>query len=70
MKIGLNGTTINLVTASMLTVFTEILFLEYLRTGHGYIVAYCYLFWALVSWYYLVHRSIRSTIKRLRENNE
>ena len=70
MKIGLNWATINLIIVLILTVFTEILFLEYLRTSVGYIVAYCYLFWALVAWYYLLHLSIRSTIKGLRENNE
>ncbi|MCW4013912.1 MAG: hypothetical protein NWF07_13135 [Candidatus Bathyarchaeota archaeon] len=70
MKIGLNWATINLVTASILTVFTEILFLHYLQTRRGYIVAYCYLLWALVAWYYLLHRSILSNILRLRENKE
>jgi hypothetical protein len=69
-RLGLNWATINLFTATALTLFTEILFLSYLQTGQGYIVAYCYLLWSIVAWYYLIHRSLKTTIKAFRENNE
>ena len=70
MRIGFNWETFNLVTATTLTIFTELLFLNYLQTGHGYIVAYCYLLWAIVAWYYLMNRSIKSMIRLFLENNE
>ena len=70
MKIGLNWATINLVIAAGLTVFTEILFLNYLRYRQGYIVAYCYLLWALVAWYIMVRKQISTMIGSKLENNE
>lgn len=70
MKIGLNWATIKLVIALGLTVFTEILFLNYLRYRQGYIVAYCYLLWTLVAWYYLMHKRVATLINSLLENNE
>ena len=70
MKIGLNWATINLVIAAGLTVFTEILFLNYLRYRQGYIVAYCYLLWALVVWYIMVRKQISAMIGSKLENNE
>lgn len=70
MKIGLNWATINLVIAAGLTVFTEILFLNYLRYRQGYIVAYCYLLWALVAWYIMVRKRVSAMIGSRLENNE
>ena len=70
MKIGLNWCTVNLVIAAGLTVFTEVLFLNYFRYRQGYIVAYCYLLWALVAWYIMLHKRIKVVIGSLLENNE
>lgn len=70
MKIGLNWATVNLVIAAGLTVFTEILFLNYLRYRQGYIVAYCYLLWAMVAWYYMIRKRINAVIGSRLENNE
>ena len=70
MKIGLNWATINLVIAAGLTVFTEILFMNYLRYRQGYIVAYCYLLWALVAGYIMVRKRISAMIGSRLENNE
>ena len=70
MKIRLNWATIDLVIAAGLTVFTEILFLNYLRYRQGYIVAYCYLLWALVAWYIMVRKQISAMIGSKLENNE
>ena len=70
MKIGLNWDTVNLIIAAGLTVFTEILFLNYFRYRQGYIVAYCYLLWALVAWYYMLHKRIKAVVNMLLENNE
>lgn len=68
-KLGFNWFTVNLVVVSVLTVFTEILFLNYFRYRQGYIVAYCYLLWTLVTWYYLMHGRIKATVRGLLENN-
>ena len=70
MKIGLNWATVNLIIATGLTVFTEILFLNYLRYRQGYIVAYCYLLWALVAWYYMMQKRVAAMISSILENNE
>lgn len=69
MKIGFNWFTFNFVIAIMLTVFTEILFFNYFISRQGYIVAYCYLLWALVAWYYLMHKRIKTVFKDMIENN-
>jgi len=68
-KIGFNWFTFNFVIAITLTVFTEILFLNYFIFRQGYIVAYCYLLWALVAWYYLMHKRIKTAIEGVSENN-
>ena len=70
MKIGLNWATVNLIIAAGLTVFTEILFLNYLRYRQGYIVAYCYLLWVLVAWYYMMQKRVAAMISSILENNE
>ena len=73
MKLGINWSTLNLVVAAGLTVFTEILFLNYLRYRQGYIVAYCYLLWTMVAWVYLMHRRITVALNSLldtEKNNE
>lgn len=70
MKIGLNWDTVNMVIAAGLTVFTEILFLNYIRYRQGYIVAYCYLLWVIVAWYYMLHKRITAVWDSLLENNE
>jgi hypothetical protein len=69
-KIRLNWATVNLVLAAGLTVFTEILFLNYLRYRQGYIVAYCYLLWAMVAWYYMIRKRINTLIRWRLKNNE
>jgi len=69
-KIGLNWATVNLIIAVGLTVFTEILFLNYLRYRQGYIVAHCYLLWALVAWYYMMQKRVAAMISSILENNE
>jgi len=69
-KIGLNWATFNLGIAAGLTVFTEILFLNYLRFRQGYIVAYCYLLWALVAWYIMIRKQISAVIGSRLGNNE
>jgi hypothetical protein len=69
-KIGLNWATVNLIIAVGLTVFTEILFLNYLRYRQGYIVAYCYLRLALVAWYYMMQKRVAAMISSILENNE
>jgi len=72
-KLGLNWATLNLIIAAGLTLFTEILFLNYFRYRQGYIVAYCYLLWTLVAWYYMMHKRISAaidTLLRIKENNE
>lgn len=65
MKLGLNWETLNLIIAAALTVFTEILFLHYLQYRQGYIVAYCYLMWTLVVWYYMIHKRISAVLNSL-----
>lgn len=70
MKIGLNWDTVNLIIATELTVLTEILFLNYLKYRQGYIVAYCYLLWTLVAWYYMMQKRIIAAICSLMENKE
>ena len=73
MKPRLNWETLNLIIAAGLTLFTEILFLNYFRYRQGYIVAYCYLLWTLVAWYYMMHRRVSAAINSLlniEENNE
>ena len=70
MKLGLNWATLNLIIAAGLTVFTEILFLNYLTYRQGYIVAYCYMLWTLVAWYYMMHKRINKALNSLLENND
>jgi hypothetical protein len=64
-KLGFNWATLNLIIAAALTVFTEILILNYLQFRQGYVVAYCYLLWTLVVWYYMIHKRISAAINSL-----
>ena len=44
----------------VLTLFAEYLYFEYFRNGVGYVVATCYLIWAMTSWYFFFRMNARS----------
>lgn len=62
MKIGVILSTASLILSLVLSLFTEYLYFEYFRNGVGYVVATCYLGWALISWYFFLKINARSRL--------
>ena len=52
MRIGFNLGIATMLLSIVLTVFTEFLYFEYFKEGVVYVVATCYLGWAMISWYF------------------
>ena len=52
MRIGFNLVTATMLLSIVLTSFTESLYFEHVKEGVGYVVATCYLGWAMISWYF------------------
>ena len=52
MRIGFNLGTTTILLSIVLTLITEFLYLEYFKEGVEYVVATCYLGWAMISWYF------------------
>ena len=50
MRIRFNLGTATMLLSIVLTLFTEFLYFEYFKEGVGYVVASCYLGWAMISW--------------------
>ena len=61
-RIGFNLCTVAMLISIVLTLFTELLYFEYFRDGVGYVVATCYLGWAMTSWYFFFRMNARSRL--------
>jgi len=61
-RIGFNLGTATMLLSIVLTLFTEFLYFEYFRKGVGYVVATCYLGWAMISWYFFFRMNARSRL--------
>ena len=62
MRIGFNLFTATMLLSIVLTLFTVNLYIEYFRNGVGYVVATCYLGWAMTSWYFFFRINARSRL--------
>ena len=62
MRIGFNLGTAAMLLSIVLTLFTEFLYFEYFRKGVGYVVATCYLGWAIISWYFFFRMNAKSRL--------
>ncbi len=62
MRIGFNLVTATMLLSFVLTLFTEFLYFEYFKEGVVYVVATCYLGWAMISWYFFFRMNARSRL--------
>lgn len=62
MRIGFNLGTATILLSIVLTLITEFLYLEYFKEGVEYVVATCYLGWAMISWYFFFRMNARSRL--------
>ena len=61
-RIGFNLGTATMLLSIVLMLFTEFLYFEYFKEGVVYVVATCYLGWAIISWCFFFRMNAKSRL--------